>query len=234
MLSEGLRPDTYCISSVLSVSDSLDLGRQNHCYVLKVGLIFYLLVSSSLLTLYSKCSSLRESHKVFDQMSIRDNVSWPLMIVGFAEDGFAYFAFTLFREMILEGARSDQITLAAILKSYFAHPFLRKGKEIHGYDLCVGIGDETVVDVALVTMYSKCCALKLARRVFDMLPLRDQIPSYFSVLKAISLLSRPGIGTQLHSRITEMGLESDAFVGSLLVVMYSKCRSVEVLKIGVY
>ncbi|KAL5747441.1 hypothetical protein ACOSP7_024444 [Xanthoceras sorbifolium] len=260
MLWEGLRPDKYCISSVVSVTESLDLGRQIHCYVLKVGLICFLPVSSSLLTLYSKCGSLGESHKVFEQMSIRDNVSWASMIVGFAEHGFAYFAFELFREMILEGTRPDQITLAAILNACSA-PFLKNGKEIHGYALRAGIGDETVTGGALLTMYSKCCALKLARRVFDMLPLRDQvscaslISSYAqnglieeaillfhellmsdmaidtfilsSVLRAISLLSRPGIGTQLHARITKMGLESDASVGSSLVVMYSKCGSID-------
>lgn len=261
MLSEGLRPDHCCISSVLSVMESLDLGRQIHCFILKAGLISFLSVSCSLLTLYSKCGGLEESHKVFDQMSIKDNVSWASMIIGFTEHGFASFAFQLFREMILEGTKPDQITLPAILSACSAPDLLRKGKEIHGYALRAGIREEAVIGGALVTMYSKCSALRLARRVWDMLPLRDQassaslmssyaqsglveeaillfhellmshmtIDSFIlsSVLRAVSLLRRPGIGSLLHSWIVKLGLESNASVGSSLVVMYSKWGSIE-------
>ncbi|XP_031278243.1 pentatricopeptide repeat-containing protein At1g74600, chloroplastic-like [Pistacia vera] len=261
MLWEGLKPDNFCISSVLSVIDSLDLGRQIHCCALKAALIHDLSVGCSLLTMYSKCGSLEESYKVFEQISIRDSALWASMIAGYSEYGFTHLAFQLFREMLFEETMVDQQTLSAILKSCFALPSLKKGKEVHGYALRAGIDKETLIGGALVTMYSKCSALKSARRVFDILPLKDQVScaslisgyaqngliedavllfhemlmsdlavdSFMlsSVLRAISLLNRSGLGTQLHGYIIKMGLDSEIAVASSLVTMYSKSGSVE-------
>ncbi|KAA8540962.1 hypothetical protein F0562_024900 [Nyssa sinensis] len=69
MFEEGLRPDKFCSSSVLSIVDSLNLGRQIHCYNVKAGLVFDVSVGSSLFTMYSKCGSLEESYEVFEQIS---------------------------------------------------------------------------------------------------------------------------------------------------------------------
>ena len=46
------------------------------------------------------------------------------------------------------------------------------------------------------------------------------------MLGAIALLNRLVIGTQLHAYIAKLGLDSDVFVGSSLMTMYSKTRSV--------
>lgn len=174
MLWEGLKPDEFCISSVLSVIDSLDLGKQIHCCALKAALINDLSVGCSLLTMYSKCGNLEDSYKVFELIPIRDNALWASMIVGCSEHGFVQLAFQLFREMLVEEIMPDQITLSAILKACFSLPYLKMGKEIHGYVLRAGI-DKTLIGGALVSMYSKCSALKSARRVLDILPLKDKV-----------------------------------------------------------
>ena len=174
MLQEGLRPDKFCSSSVLSIVDSLGLGRQIHCYILKIGLFPDISVGSSLFTMYSKCGSLEESYTVFEQMPDKDNVSWASMIAGFSEHGQAKKAVQLFKEMLLEEIRPDQMTLTAALTACSALHSLRKGKEVHGYALRAQVGKEVLVGGALVSMYSKCGVLVLARRVFDMLPQKDK------------------------------------------------------------
>ncbi|XP_057988433.1 pentatricopeptide repeat-containing protein At1g74600, chloroplastic [Hevea brasiliensis] len=261
MLQESLRPDSFCFSSVLSVIDCSNLGRQIHSYTLKTGFVFDLSVGSSLFTMYSKCGSIEDSYKVFEHIPVRDNISWTSMISGFTEHGCANQAFELFRNMLAEGTRPDQMNFIAILAACSGLRSLQKGKEIHGHAFRAGMGREALVGGALVSMYSKCGALESARKVFDMLPEKDQVScssmvsgyaqnglleeavflfhemlmsnvtadSYTvsSVLGAIALLNRLGIGTQLHARLTKVGLDSNVSVGSSLVTMYSKCGNIE-------
>ncbi|TKY66202.1 Pentatricopeptide repeat-containing protein [Spatholobus suberectus] len=173
MLGEGVKPDEYCISSVLSIMSCLCLGSQIHGYALKSALDTDVSVGCSLLTMYSKCGCLEESYKCFQQIPVKDNVSWASMISGFAEHGCADRALQLFKDMLYQEIVPDNITLISTLTACSDLCFLRTGKEIHGYAFRLGIGTDTVVGGALVNMYSKCGSLNLARMVFDMLPQKD-------------------------------------------------------------
>ncbi|KAE8670764.1 putative pentatricopeptide repeat-containing protein [Hibiscus syriacus] len=181
ILKEGARPDKSCTSSVLSVIKCIKLGRQMHCYIIKTGLIFNLSVETSLFTMQSKCGSLEDSLKVFRSMPVHDNISWASMIAGFTEHGYAEEAVQMFRDMKSEGIRPDKITLSAILSACSSLYSLRKGKEIHGYAICAGLGNETLICSTLVTVYSKYRAIRLARKVFDMLVPKDLV-SYSSLI----------------------------------------------------
>ncbi|KAI3454666.1 hypothetical protein Pfo_011329 [Paulownia fortunei] len=260
MLKEGITPDKFSVSSILSIIDSLSLGRQVHGCTLKVGLVSEVSVGSSIVTMYSKCGNLEESLKAFEQLDRKDNVSWTSMIAGFAEHGCADKALQLFREMGLEEPIPDEKILAAVLNASSALHSLKLGREIHGFALRCGFGEQTIIDGALVNMYSKCGDLNSARIVFHMMPFKGQVTwsslisgfsqsghveevlqlfhdmllsdmnvdafTISSVLGALAVSSKSGIGTQLHAYIIKMGLESEASIGSSLVMMYSKCGSI--------
>ncbi|XWS51121.1 hypothetical protein CRYUN_Cryun12cG0149400 [Craigia yunnanensis] len=181
MLKGGLRPDSFCTSSVFSVIECINLGRQMHCYTLKNGLIFDLSVETSLFTMYSKCGSLEDSLKVFQSIPVHDNISWASMIAGFTEHGYAEQAVQMFKDMLSEETKPDQITLTATLSACSSLHCLHKGKEIHGYAVGAGLGNEPLICSALITVYSKCHALGLARKVFDMLVQKDLV-SYSSMI----------------------------------------------------
>ncbi|TQD92027.1 hypothetical protein C1H46_022431 [Malus baccata] len=205
MLQESMRPDRFCTSSVLSIVDCLNLGGQIHSYTLKSGLVFNVSVGSSLFTMCSKCDGLEESYKVFQKIPDKDNVSWASMIAGFVEHGCADQALQLYREIPLEEIVPDQITLTAILTACSALCSLRTGMEIHCHALRRGV-EQDVLGGAIVTIYSKCGALELARRVFDMLKM------------GMSKRYRDSTACSHH----ESWLQ-----GSSLVTMYSKCGSTE-------
>ncbi|XP_057951845.1 pentatricopeptide repeat-containing protein At1g74600, chloroplastic [Malania oleifera] len=261
MTREGLRPDRFCSSSLLSVVDCLYLGRQIHCYNIKTGLVFDVSVGCSLLTMYSKCGNLEESYDIFEQILDKDSVSWSSMIAGLVENGYADRALQLFREMLFEEIIPDRVTYNAVLNACSALYCLHKGKEVHGHAVRTGYGYEVLVGSAVVHMYSKCGVSNLARRVFDMLPQKDQVCcsslvsgyaqnghieealvvfhemlmanfcidsfTVSSVLGAVATLNRPDIGIQLHACTTKLGLSSEVSVGSSLVMMYSKCGSID-------
>nr|XP_010939494.3 pentatricopeptide repeat-containing protein At1g74600, chloroplastic [Elaeis guineensis] len=167
MLREGLKPDKKCSSAVLSIVDCIDFGRQIHSYVIKAGLVLDVLVGSALFTMYSKCGSIKDSYEFFKQMQERDRVSWSSMISGFAGHGYTDKAFQLFRDMLFEDIKPDETTLAAVLTACNGHCDLMRGKEIHGHAIRVALGAGTLINNALVSMYSKCQTLVSARRVFD-------------------------------------------------------------------
>ncbi|KAL0373729.1 UNVERIFIED_CONTAM: Pentatricopeptide repeat-containing protein, chloroplastic [Sesamum radiatum] len=260
MLKEGTAPDKFIASSILSLIDSLILGRQVHGYALKVGMVSEVSVGSSIFTMYSKCGDLEESLKAFEQLERKDNISWTSMIAGLAEHGCADKAVQMFRQMEFENSVPDEKLLSTILNSCSALHSLKLGREIHGFALRCGFAEHTIIDDALVNMYSKCGDLNSARIVFHAMPFRDQVSwsslisgfaqrgyieealqlfhdmllsgivvdafTISSVLGALAILSTPGIGNLLHTYIIKKGIESEASVGSSLIMMYSKCGSI--------
>ncbi|KAF8378441.1 hypothetical protein HHK36_029780 [Tetracentron sinense] len=218
MFLDGLRPDNFCCSSVLSIIDCLHFGRQIHCYTYKAGLVFDVSLGSSLFTMYSKWGSIEESYEVFEKIHDRDKVSWTSMIAGFAEHGCVDRAFQLLREMVFEKIRPDQMTLTAILTACSALQSIQRGKEVHGYAIRVGVGREILVGGALVTMYSKCRTVDSARRVFEMMPQKDQV-SWSSLVSGYAQNGCNELALLQFHEMLMTGVEIDCFtVSSILGV----------------
>ncbi|KAG8379182.1 hypothetical protein BUALT_Bualt07G0061600 [Buddleja alternifolia] len=261
MLKEGIKPDKFIASSILSIIDSLTLGRQVHGYILKVGLVSDVSVGSSVLTMYSKCGNLEESLKSFEQLERKDKVSWTSMIAGFAEHGHADKAIQLFSEMRFEEFVPDEMILIAVLTACSVLPSLKLGRELHGFALRCGFSERTVIGGAVVNMYTKCGDLNSANIVFQKIPLKDKVSwsslvsgfaqrghieeafhlfeemllsdisvdafTLSSLIRALAISNKPTVGTHLHAHIIKTGLESEPSIGSCLVMMYSKCGSID-------
>ncbi|KAF6148239.1 hypothetical protein GIB67_012014 [Kingdonia uniflora] len=228
MCREGLRPEKFCSSSVLSIIESIDMGRQIHGYIFKDALVFDVAVGSALFTMYSKCGSLAEAYKIFKQIHEKDEVSWTSMITGFADHGYPNRALNLLQDMMDAKYRPDQVTIAAILTACSSLPSLWKGKEVHGYALRVGIAKDTVVSGALVNMYSKCRFLTYARRIFESMPRKDLV-TWSSLISGYSKNEYVEDSLMLFHKMIFVGLETDAFVISSLLGMTAKLTK---LKIG--
>ncbi|KAI4326637.1 hypothetical protein MLD38_031927 [Melastoma candidum] len=152
MLQDGWRPDQFCVSSLLSATDSLSLGEQLHTH-------------------------LEASQKIFERIQEKDLVSCTSMMAAFVEHGSADRALGLYQDMVQKGMILDEISLNLMLTAITSLRSLDKGKEIHARALRLGLGAETVLHSKLVTMYSKCDSLESARKIFDLLPYKDEVSS---------------------------------------------------------
>ncbi|MCD7466037.1 hypothetical protein HAX54_002361 [Datura stramonium] len=117
--------DQVTLVSVLSACaelGALDLGKWIHSSVVESSQFRNepVLVSfnNALIHMYSSCGKIEEAYKVFEGMPRRNSVSWTSMITGFAKQGYAHEALTIFQQMGSwggNGVRPDEITLLGVL-----------------------------------------------------------------------------------------------------------------------
>ena len=79
----GIIPDSFAVFSVLPACGGLvhvKDGEVVHCLVEKIGLHIDVVVSNGLLSMYFKFNRLVDARRIFDEMLVRDKVSWNTLI----------------------------------------------------------------------------------------------------------------------------------------------------------
>ncbi|XP_015874009.1 pentatricopeptide repeat-containing protein At5g59600 [Ziziphus jujuba] len=98
--------------------------------------------------------------ELFNRMQVNgvepDVISWTSVISGFVKNFRNHEAFDTFKKMLNHGFRPTSATISSLLPACAAAANVRRGKEIHGYALVIGVEDDVFVRSALVDMYTKC------------------------------------------------------------------------------
>ncbi|RWR76167.1 Pentatricopeptide repeat [Cinnamomum micranthum f. kanehirae] len=161
MRQTGTLPDRYVLSSYL------EGGKQIHGYVLRNGVDMDVSVNNVLIDLYSKCHRVRYARKVFDDVVIKNTVSWMTMIAGYMQNAYYSDAMELLSEMSRLGWCPDGFTCTTILTSCGSLGALEKGKQVHSYTIKTNLACDEFVKNGLIDMYAKCDPLADARTTFD-------------------------------------------------------------------
>lgn len=170
---EPLDPSTYASLLQTCIDHKSLLGNKLiHAHITQTGFMEDRFLLNTLINTYSKCGSLVDARRIFNQMSERNVFSWTIMIAAYAKLGQSNEALTLFSQMQEAGVQPDRFTFTSILPVCTRLGALQ---DVHE-ELC-GLGFETDVFVgtALVDMYAKFRRIQDARAVFDKMPQRDLV-----------------------------------------------------------
>ncbi|KAK6941474.1 E motif [Dillenia turbinata] len=135
MLRENVRPDSFAISVAVSACAKLASmcdGEIIHGISVHIGIEHDLLVSSSLVDMYSKCGNTEDAWVVFKAMPTRNVVSWNSMIVGYAQNGKDSEALGLYAKMLEQNYKPDDITFVGVLSACNHAGLVKQGEEIFG------------------------------------------------------------------------------------------------------
>ena len=169
-ISAGVKQNSVTIMSMLpACSDliTLQLGKEIHCYAMRMGFESKVEVQNALLGMYVRFGSIENAHRVFDRISPKNVVSWTTLISGYIEDGQSDIALKLFRHMQVTGMILDSVTISTVIPVCSHMVALGHGKEIHGYSIRSGLGFNDFVESALIYMYAKCGSIENACLMFD-------------------------------------------------------------------
>lgn len=110
--------DQATFASTLKACASLSLislGKQIHSSIIRSGFMSNVFSGSALLDMYAKSGSLKDAMLSFQEMPIRNVVSWNAMISAYAQNGDGEATIRLFNEMIHSGQQPDSVSFLCVL-----------------------------------------------------------------------------------------------------------------------
>ena len=226
MRNKGLAPDAMTFTCILKACGSMgaaEIGKEIHADIVKEGLLVHdNVLGNALVNMYAKCGALAMAQQVFDEISMRDIVSWTSLISGYGKHGHGEETLNCFQRMQLEGLCPNTVTFACLLQTCGSLGAMEKGKEMHAELVKEGLlGKDTMLGNALVDMYSKCGAIVKAEEVFHKLPIRGVV-AWTALIAGYSQMGRyDAVFNSLNKMIGE-GIEPNMIT---FLVVLSACSS---------
>ena len=115
-----LRPNSITLVSILPLCTrmgTLGLGKEIHGYATKSSLKEVVSVGNSLIDMYSKCGYLELGVKIFNQMMVRNIVTYNTVISAHGIHGLGEQAFSIFERMKEARIRPNKVTFVALLSA---------------------------------------------------------------------------------------------------------------------
>ncbi|WOK99781.1 Pentatricopeptide repeat-containing protein [Canna indica] len=188
-------------------------------------------------------------------MPERDIIAWSALISGYSKNGYDFFAFNLFVEMVRQGFRPEAATLVGLVPSCGRLELVFQGKSLHGFGVKAGLDRDSKVKNVFTSMYAKCGDLEGAEILFEEMvdkgvvswntmigacgqnglfneamvmfkKMREQAVEADSVT-VLNLISANADHEIIHCFAIKTGIVNDAFVINSLVCVYARCGDSE-------
>ncbi|KAL3520346.1 hypothetical protein ACH5RR_018495 [Cinchona calisaya] len=156
-----------CVLKACAKTMNMELGKQVHGWIIKMGCVENLLLSCSLMSFYWKVGCLEGSDYIFDQVTYQNKVIWTAKIVNCCNEKRYQEAINVFREMGKEGVKKNSFTFSSVLKACASMMDGGCcGQQVHANVIKLGLEFNEHVQCGLIDMYGKCGLVKYATKVF--------------------------------------------------------------------
>ncbi|GER35225.1 pentatricopeptide repeat-containing protein, partial [Striga asiatica] len=221
----------YTFPFVLKALADLKLtkeGKSVHVQVIKLGFLNDVYVGNSLLNLYVAGGNMCSCGKVFDEMPLRDVVSWTVMISGFNEAGKYDDSLITFERMRSHGVMPNRVTAVNALAACAGHGALNMGLWIHEYVKSSRWEMDLILGTALIDMYGKCGQIESGLLVFHQMPEKN-VCTWNTVIKGLALSKNGKEAIKYFLRMEKEGARPNEVT---LIAVLSACVQSGLLHMG--
>ncbi|XVF07249.1 hypothetical protein REPUB_Repub06bG0122300 [Reevesia pubescens] len=149
------------------------LGQAIHAFLLKYNSMNDAFQGNNLINLYVKFNELDDARKLFDEIPVRNTITWTTLIKGYLDDEDFESVFQIAHDMYFYGEKFNEHTCSVILQACCEVEELIRGEQIHGLVIKCGIEENLFVGTSLISMYSASGFLNEAGKVFDNIVFKD-------------------------------------------------------------
>lgn len=215
----GLCMDPFLLSIALKACGlgmNLSYGEVVHGYSIKSGFVNSVFVGSALLDMYMKIGKIEQGCRVFDQMPLRNVVSWTTIITGLVRAGFNVEGLAYFSEMWRCRVQCDAYAFAISLKACADMGALKYGREIHTQTMKKGFSENSFVANSLATMYNKCGKLDYGVHLFANMRTQDVV-SWTSIITSYFWTGQEDCGIKAFIRMQESGVSPNEYTFAAVI-----------------
>ncbi|KAF7817986.1 putative pentatricopeptide repeat-containing protein [Senna tora] len=173
-------------------------------------------LATDLIKSYFQKGLTEEAHKLFDEMSERDVVTWTAMISGYTSSYHHTRAWTVFCDMLRNGVEPNAFTISSVLKACKKMKSLSRGTLVHGLAIKTGTKGSLYVDNALIDMYGSCDSMDDASMVFEDINAKNCV-SWTTLIAGYTHNGDAYSGLQLFRRMLLEEAEANPFTFSIAV-----------------
>lgn len=231
MIESGIEPNRVTFMSILGACSSpsaLKRGLQIQDHIIEAGYGSDDRVRTALLSMYAKCGSLKDAHRVFEKISKQNVVAWNAMITAYVQHEQYDNALATFQALLKEGIKPNSSTFTSILNVCKSSDSLELGKWVHFLIMKAGLESDLHVSNALVSMFVNCGDLMSAKNLFNDMPKRDLV-SWNTIIAGFVQHGKNQVAFDYFKMMQESGIKPDkiTFTGLL-----NACASPEALTEG--
>lgn len=154
----GVSHDTFTFpiinQAVLLHQDGFLCAEIIHCLAIRMGFGLDLYFCNTMIDVYVKCEKIELAVRLFDEMTVRDLVSWTTMISGFVREENICGAFRLFNGLRME-FEPNYVSLMVMFQ-VCGHS-VSGGRQLHGYVVKCGQLISQSVCNSVLKMYTDSC-----------------------------------------------------------------------------
>lgn len=172
------------ILSICASQAALAEGKRIHALIEGNTFELDVVVGNTLVNMYSKCGSLADAQRIFDEMPERNALSWSAIIAAYAQHGEGTEVIFLYAQMHEEGIIPDNITYISILSACSHSGLLGEA-----YDCFVSIKNKhcrPTVDHynCMVDLLARLQQLGDAEELINRMPFQPSVVSWTALLSA--------------------------------------------------
>lgn len=231
LIEPNVQMDPFILSiafKACGISRNEKYGKCLHGYCVKTGTVNSVFVGSALLDMYMKIGEVWEGCRFFDELPLRNVISWTAIITGLVRAGYNKEGLMYFSEMWGEHIAYDSYTLAIALKACADLGFLNYGREIHTHVIKKGFDISSYVSNSLATMYNKCQKLRYGLHLFEKMDTKDVV-SWTTMIATYVQMGQESLGIQMFLHMRESNVSPNGFTFSAAI---SACANILRLEWG--
>ncbi|XP_074287501.1 pentatricopeptide repeat-containing protein At2g44880-like [Silene latifolia] len=222
MVRRSVTPDNYTYPFLLNCCSALcdvNHGVEVHCRILKSGFCLFLEVSNALIDMYGKCGELVCARQVFDEMCVKDVVSYNAVLGAYAKVG---------RDMVSARIVFDEMPVRNLISwNAMVVGYVNSGD----LDSARGVFDmmperNVVTWTTILVGYTKKGMMDLARIVFDNMPGKTLI-CWTAMISGFAQNKRPNDALEYFRRMQDMDVKPDAFTMTAIISALAQLGSPE-------
>ncbi|XP_031287069.1 pentatricopeptide repeat-containing protein At4g21065-like [Pistacia vera] len=202
-------PDHYTFPFVLKAGSRLRVGFEIHSLIMKLGFHSDIYAMNGLISFYGGLKYVEFARQVFDEMTVKDLISWSSMISCLNNNGLWYEALCLFKQMQIVGNfKADEVTMLSVISAVSSLGALELGRWIDSFVRRSDLKLTVPLGTALIDMYSRCGSVDDFIRIFDEMPERNVL-TWTALINGLAVHGRGREALRAFDEMKELGLQPD-------------------------
>lgn len=224
MVDEGIEFDEISLSTTLKALSSSSFASMSSCTLLhslavKFGFESHIVVSCSLIDIYSKLGEVDHSRCVFEGLVSPNVVSFTSIINGYAWNGLGRECLKLLESMYIKGLKPDRVTFLCVLIGCNHSGLIEEGKRVFdSMKLISGIEPDQRHYSCMVDLLGRAGLVNEADELLNLSFVKDDSFMWSSLLRSGRIHKNEVVGQRAAKRLME--LESEIPGASLQVSKY--------------